>query len=376
MTHATFVLKNMWRRPARSLLTAGAVAIAVSVVVALVGVANGFQRTFLELYRRVGVDLVVVRADTSRRLNSTLDEGLLAKIKALPDVQEVLPALADFVAFEEHHLYGVLLQGFIPETAVFDHLEILEGRALKTSDEKVVMLGLVLAGNMQKKLGDIVRLYGEEDFKVVGIYKSFNVFENGAMVIPLRQLQRLTDQEGVVTGFSIITKEGTSVERVGQIAKEVEKLEPGVRALPTQEHVTTVLEIRLAKAMAWVTSVVALVIGSLGMINTMSMAVLERQKEIGILRSVGWKASRVVRVVLLESVALSLLGAAAGIAGAMGLVTWLTRLPATAGLIDGAIDARIVLYGVALAAIIGFIGGLMPAIHAARMTPTTALAHE
>jgi putative ABC transport system permease protein len=376
MTQWTFVLKNMWRRPVRSLLTAGAVAIAVASVVALVGVASGFQRTFMELYSKVGVDLIVVRADTSRRLNSTLDETLRDKIMTLPDVVEVLPALADMVAFEEYHLYGVLLQGFIPESAVFNHLEMIEGRAITKTDEKCVMLGLVLASNMHKKVGDVVKLYGEEDFKIVGIYKSFNVFENGAMIMPLKQIQRLTDQKGLVTGFSIITKKGTSEADLTAISRAVEKMEPGVRVLPTQEHVTSVLEIRLAKSMAWVTSAVALVIGSLGMINTMSMSVLERQKEIGILRAVGWKARRVVRVVILESLALSLFGAFLGILGAIGMVTWLTRLPATAGLIDGTIEPRVFLYGIALALVIGFIGGLMPAVHAARLTPTAALAHE
>ena len=203
------------------------------------------------------------------------DETLRDRILTVPHVQEVLPALADMVAFEEYHLYGVLLQGFIPESAVFDHLEILEGRALTKADQKCVMLGLVLASNMHKKVGDVVKLYGEEDFKIVGVYKSFNVFENGAMIVPLRQLQRLTDQKGLVTGFSIITEKGTSEADLKAISVAVEKMEPGVRVLPTQEHVSSVLEIRLAKGMAWVTSAVALIIGSLGMINTMSMSVLE-----------------------------------------------------------------------------------------------------
>ena len=85
---------------------------------------------------------------------------------------------------------------------------------------------------------------------------------------------------------------------------------------------------------------------------------------------------RVVRVVILESLALSLFGALLGIGGAIGLVGWLTTLPATAGLIDGVIEPQVFAYGVALALIIGFIGGLMPAVHAARLTPTAALAHE
>ena len=73
--------------------------------------------------------------------------------------------------------------------------------------------------------------------------------------------------------------------------------------------------------MAWVTSAVALVIGAVGMLNTMVMSVFERTREIGILRAIGWGRWRVVRMILMESILLSLTGGMVGTAGAIAIGT-------------------------------------------------------
>ena len=74
-----------------------------------------------------------------------------------------------------------------------------------------------------------------------------------------------------------------------------------IEATPTAEFVNSTPEIQFVHAMAWVTSAVALVIGAVGMLNTMVMSVFERTKEIGILRAIGWGRWRVVRMILMES---------------------------------------------------------------------------
>src|SRR6516165_8772877 len=146
MWFTVFVLRNLMRRPLRSLLTAFAVAIAIGAVIALVGIANGFEQTFLTLYANAGVDMVVVRKGARQRMNSTLDEKLGEQIKHVDGVREVLAGLADTVSFEDQGLYGVVVQGWEPETAVFEHLKIIEGRKLIKGDRRAVLLGTILAG--------------------------------------------------------------------------------------------------------------------------------------------------------------------------------------------------------------------------------------
>jgi putative ABC transport system permease protein len=376
MWFSTFIFKNLIRRPLRSLLTAFAVALAIGSVIALVGIANGFEQTFLTLYANAGVDMIVVRSGARQRMNSTLDESLGEKIKQIDGVREVLSGLADLVSFEEAGLYSVVIQGFEPETAVFDHMKIIDGRSLVKGDKRVALLGTILAGNLGKKVGDEVEVVEGEKYRVVGIYESHNVFENGAIVIPLHELQRLMDRQGKVTGFSLILDNPRDVEAVQEIRRKIEALAPGLSALPTADHVKSITEIRLAKGMAWLTSSIALFIGFFGMMNTMVMSVHERMHEIGILRALGWRVLRVIRMIVLESVFLSTLGALAGMLGAVALVQLLIRFPTVKGLIDGRIQPKFFAYGLVIAVVLGLLGSILPALRAARMLPTEALRHE
>lgn len=376
MWFSTIVVKNSIRRPLRSALTIIAIATAIGAVVALVGIASGFERTFLELYKGAGIDLIIVRAGAKQRLNSTLDQSMGEKIRKLPSVNEVIPGLADVISFEEAGLYGVLVQGWVPESKVFDHISIVSGRPLKRGDTKSVILGSILAKNLGKVVGDDLTLFEEEKFKVVGIYKSSTVFEEGACTISLAELQRLMDRPNQVTGFSVILDHPVNPTMIEKVRHEIEGLGAGVTALTTDEHVKSITEIQLAKAMAWMTSAVALFIGAFGVMNTMIMSVHERTREIGVLRAIGWRRRQVVRLILLESILLSVIGAFVGSLGAMLMVRLLTRVPLVSGLIDGRIEPLFVGYGFAIALVVGLVGGSLPAFRASRMLPSAALRYE
>src|ERR1700730_15996231 len=182
MWFVTFVYRNLARRPLRAFLTVVAIAIAIGSFVTLVGIATGFEHTFLKIYESTGVDVIVVRTGSRQRLTSALPEHLGTEIKELPGVKEVIGGLADMQSFGEDGSFSALIQGGEPETAAFDHLRIVAGRNLTKKDEKCVLLGTILASNIDKKVGDSVDLMEKEPFKIVGIYETANVVENGAMV--------------------------------------------------------------------------------------------------------------------------------------------------------------------------------------------------
>jgi putative ABC transport system permease protein len=104
----------------------------------------------------------------------------------------------------------------------------------------------------------------------------------------------------------------------------------------------------------------------------MMTSVLERTREIGILRAIGWPRRRVVTMILGESCAIAFIASIIG--GVIAVVgTWaLSQAPAAKGILSPSIDVRILLQGVMLALVIGLLGALLPAWRAAKMQPTQA----
>ncbi len=376
MWFSTFLVKNLRRRPLRSILTITAVALGVGAVVSLVGVATGFKASFLKLYGEVGIDLLVIKGRVGRQLESGIPESMCDRIAAIDGVVEVIPGLNDVISFPDEDLFMVVVNGFVPESKVFDHFDLKEGRHLRLEDERKVMLGAILAENLQKGVGDQVEVYDEEFFEVVGVFDSFSVIESGSLVMPMHELQPLIGREEQVLGISVMTEDGTDTDQLERIRSQIEELETGIVARPAREHVNGLTEIQLAGAMAWLTSAIALLIGGVGVMNTMIMTVQERTREIGVLRAIGWRRSRVIKMVLAESLILGVIGAVIGIVGAIALVKLLTSLPTVNGLLEGNIPPIVIVYGIVLALAVGLVGGLVPAIIASRMTPTAALRQE
>jgi putative ABC transport system permease protein len=106
------------------------------------------------------------------------------------------------------------------------------------------------------------------------------------------------------------------------------------------------------------------------------MSVFERTREIGILRAIGWRKSRVVRLILYESLLFSVAGAVVGIVAAVALTHALTWLPLLSGFIQGDVAPAVMIQGFFIALAVGLLGGAYPAYRGAHLLPTEALRHE
>ncbi|MGH7140609.1 MAG: ABC transporter permease [Pirellulales bacterium] len=375
MWFVTFVAKSLLRQPARSSFTAIGIALAVAATVSLVGISAGFERSYYNLYARRGIDLVVQRSGRTQQLGNEMDQGFEDRIRELPGVYQVIGGLVDVVSFEEADLFVVLVNGWPADSPLFGDLTIESGRRLTADDENQVMLGRVLAGNLGKRVGDKIELYGQ-DFEVVGIFESSNVYENGSVIVTLPVLQRLTDRPHEVSGITVQADPAAGREEIEQLKQRIEALDPGLTALATGEFVASINQIRVSRAMAWITSTVAMVLGGIGVLNTMAMSVYERTREFGLLRALGWPRRRVVRTILVESALLALAGATAGSAVGMMLPKLLGKVRAMSGLIEGNIEPVVVLQGFAIALVMAFAGAAYPAYRGASLRPIDALRHK
>lgn len=374
MRFSTLVARNLLRRPSRSLLTSFGLAIGIAAVVVLTAVAWGFERSFLSIYESKGIDLVVTRAGVTDQLSSSLDQALTEKVRSVPGVKGVAVSLLDAVSFEEAGVVSALVSGWEPGSLLFRGLKVTEGRILAPDDERGAVLGRVLAASLGKKAGDDVEVAGER-FHVVGVYESTSLFENGGLTVRLKDLQEMMGREGKITAM-VVSASDPEPDFVRELGKRIESSIDGLAAVPARDFVERDAILRLAKAMAWATWVVALVLGSVGMLNTMAMSVFERTREIGTLRALGWKRRRVVWLVMGEALALGVVGAVLGVVlGFLGLQA-LTLLPTSRGFVTSELPPGTVWVGAGVALVLSLLGGLLPAWRAARLEPTEALRHE
>jgi putative ABC transport system permease protein len=357
--------KNLWRRPVRSALTAVGLAVAVAAVVALVGVSESLESSFLDLYTRRGADLVVQRRGGAVQLSKGIRVSVGDQLRKIPGVKEVIGSLMDLISFEDQNLFMVIVNGWEPNCPVLDRVHILSGRRLLAGDGRAVMLGRILAANLGKHTGEHVQLYGQ-DFKVVGVFESFSVYENGAAFMLLDELQRQMDRPGEVTGY-VIHAADKRPAAIAEIRRRIEALDPNIAATPCDEFVNSITQIRITRTMSWVTSLFAIVIGAIGVMNTMAMSVFERRGEIATMRAIGWRRGRVAQLIVSEATLLAMIGTVLGIALGIGATITLAHWKRTSGLVQGDISVHAIVEGTCVAAAIALAGAAFPAWRCTKM---------
>lgn len=382
MRFGALVLKNLTRRLMRSALTLMALTTAIASVVSLIGIARGFTKSFGDIYAAHKIDIVVSRQGSADRLSSSIDEHFAEDIAALPSVDRAAAILLETMSLEDEGVYGLPAMGVAADSWILkdyeflDQIDIVGSQTGTAEDEKmspkhIFWLGIHLADRLGVKTGDFVNLF-EEPYQVAGVYKSPATWENGAMIFPIDTLQELTDRDGQATYVNCVLAANVSGPQVEKAIQSIESLDSKLLPLATSEFVETDTRMQLAGAMAWMTSVIALVIGAIGTLNTMLTSVMERTKEIGILRAIGWPKSRVVRMILLESCGLTVLSSVIGTVLAVVLTWALSQAPMVKGILTPAIDGTVMLQGLGLALGIGLLGAILPAWRASHMLPTEA----
>ncbi len=376
------IQKNLVRRTSRSLLTLFALSTAIGAVVALLGIAKGFTKSFADVYRAHAVDIVVSRQGSADRLSSAVDESMVGTIENLDAVERAAAVLLETLSLEDEGVYGIPTLGIKKDSWLLDDYEMVQeehpsrsqndsGDAENSEFERSLWVGIHLADRLEVAAGDNVRLF-DEPYKIRGVYSSASTWENGSMIVPLDTLQELTDRSGQATYINVVLRQPVTGQLAETAIQQIAALDSRLLPLATDEFVETDTRMQLAGAMAWMTSGIALIIGAIGTLNTMLTSVLERTKEIGILRAIGWPRRRVIRMILCESLGLAFLAAVLGTLFAL-LMTWLlSQAPEAKGLLDPAIDQVVILEGFLLAMGIGVLGALLPAWRAAQMLPTEA----
>jgi putative ABC transport system permease protein len=373
LTFPGFVWKNLQRRRLRTLLTLGGIGMAIGAFVGLVGFARAFEQAWHKLYSSSGTDIAVIQETF---LSTSLDESAAEKIRALPDVAAVAPVIYNLMDLTQD--VNALAYGWKADSYEFDSLTVLEGRRFRAGQPEV-MLGDLLAQDLKKKTGDTLEIQGSP-FTVCGIFHAGSALEADAVIMPLDEIQQLSSLQGKVSTIHVRLKPAPAGEApdayVKRVEAEIEAALPGLRAVPAAERASNNQLVKLAAASAWGTSSIALLIGILGIANTMAMSVFERTREIGVLRALGWKRGQVMALIQMEAAALGLGGGVLGIVLAWCALRVLAMLPQTAGILPASLTLPLLAEALGIALAAGLAAGAVPAWRGAKLSPVEALRHD
>ena len=366
------IFKNLFRRKSRSLLTLAGIAIGVAAMIALGSLGAGLASGYQSIASGSQADLIMSEAESYDLSLSSVDEHIGEQLLAMPEVSEVAGMLIGNVSAAGGAKYFFIF-GHDPAGFAVQHFRIIEGQGLDAHGVRgrPILLGKNAVEGLEVGVGDTVNLTGGT-FRVVGVYETGDALEDGAAVMTLKDAQTILQKPRLVNAFYVQLKDTRLAER---LIEKAERRFPQVELTTPVEFSDKQQAVEIMEGMASAVAGLAIVVGGVTMTNTILMSVYERTREIGVLRAVGWRRSRVLRLILGESILLALVGGLVGTLLGVALVFSIRNVPLY-GYTRGQFTSGLFLQAFAIAVVLGIIGGLYPAWRASKLQPLEAMRYD
>ncbi len=399
--YAKFAFNGIKNRKLRSWLTMIGIIIGITAVVSLIGIGQGLKVAISSQFGNIGTDKLTVTASggfgpPGTGVVNPLTKDNLEKIGRVNGVKVAAGRLVRSIKIQYKDDVKFGNAASMPEgearkiiESSFD-LEPEQGRLLEDGDRKKVMLGNNIGGESSEFEKEITTrskiLIEDEEFEVVGILEKTGSFAVDALVFTedddLREILDIPDKE-----YDIIVAQIHQNADIKIVEEDIEKLMRKERNVKIGEEDFTVQTPQATLAQVnstlfavqlfvYIIAAISILVGGIGIMNTMFTSVLERTKDIGIMKSIGAKNSTIFTLFFIESGLIGsvggIIGAASGIAMATGLAS-VGRLLLGSELIRAEISIWLVLGSIFGSFLLGTIFGVIPAIRASKLNPVDAL---
>ena len=401
--HFLLAFSNLKRRGLRSWLTMIGIFIGIAAVVGLISLGQGLQTAINQQFEELGKNTIIIQSKTIGPPGSATSEKLILTTKDLDTIKNVRgvagavgvlikTSLLEFKGETEIEL----AIGIDPEDISFfsemQSFKIIEGRDLKKGDGFKAIVGYnnAIDGKIWKKgveVGSTITIENSE-FKIVGILdKTGNPFNDAAIYVPKETLKEILNIKNEESEIDVRTQEGFNPSDVADaITRKLrqargEKKDQETFSVQTSEQLLATFTniFGIVQAVLVGIAAISLVVGGIGMMNTMYTSVLERTKEIGTMKAVGAKNSDILYIFLFESGLLGLVGGAIGVGLGVALgksVEYIAKTVLGTNLLQASISLSLIIGALTFSFLIGTLSGILPAMQAARLKPADALRYE
>jgi putative ABC transport system permease protein len=360
------IVQNVLHRPLRTLITVLAVAIEVTLVIIVVGLTSGLLAESAKRIEGVGADIMVQPPSASVFMafsGAPMPIAIGGKLEQLEYVQAVAPVLLQFNSTGLEIVYGIQQDTFKSVTGGF---VFHEGHDL--ADPNDIIVDDVYAKSKKIKLGQTIHVL-EHDFHVVGIV------EHGKGARLFVFLSTLQDMAGARDKASVFFIKCDRTDHTAAVIDEIRQLLPRYEIRPLKDFISLMTSSNLPGLGAFINVMIgiAVVIGFLVIFLSMYTTIIERTREIGVLKALGASKPYIVRIILSETTLLCATGVVGGIALSFLMKSIFTTLFPTLTIL---ITPSWILRAGLIAIVGGLLGAAYPAWIASRKDPVEALAYE
>ena len=385
-------VNSIRHRKLRSWLTVIGIIIGVAAIISLITVSRSLESTIESQFEQFGANRIII-SPKGFQGPGTSSEGLttndLKTVEQISGFKYVLPGV--FVSTEVKYKgkVGFTLIGGIPaenfeEFFLDSGVELHEGRFIREGDKFEAVVGSRVVEDMfdsKLKIGSKIEIKGKE-FKIIGILKEIgNSQDDNQINIPLETSREIFDKPHDVDIIIAQVKSPDDIPLLQEkIERELERERDDtnfqvVTATQILEQINEVLGI-IQFVLVGIAAI-SLIVGGIGIMNSMYTSVLERTKDIGIMKAIGAKNLDIFEIFLIESGLMGLVGGLFGTILGSSIALVIGRFSKNAGfLLNIKIEPLVLLFGLLFAFVVGILSGALPAMQAARLRPADALRYE